>query len=199
MFKNLRSIALSTVFWSLLTPTVSAQVNLGTNVLYDLAMLPSLSVEVGLADRLSLVGSLTYGQMEGWPWRQGVRMGTADVELRRWLKGSETMQRGHHVGAYVAAYHYDILSGDTGWQARFNWGMGCSWGYRMPLGSSLALDFGLGLGYVGGSYKKYEVSNDVFRHNVWKADRTRYYFGPTKAEVSLIWIIGSANRKGGSR
>lgn len=199
MFKNLRSIALSTVFWSLLTPTVSAQVNLGTNVLYDLAMLPSLSVEVGLADRLSLAGSLTYGQMEGWPWRQGVRMGTADVELRRWLKGSETMQRGHHVGAYVAAYHYDILSGDTGWQARFNWGIGCSWGYRMPLGSSLALDFGLGLGYVGGSYKKYEVSNDVFRHNVWKADRTRYYFGPTKAEVSLIWIIGSANRKGGSR
>lgn len=199
MFKNLRSIALSTVFWSLLTPTVSAQVNLGTNVLYDLAMLPSLSVEVGLADRLSLVGSATYGSMEGWPWRQGVRMGTADVELRRWLKGSETMQRGHHVGAYVAAYHYDILSGDTGWQARFNWGMGCSWGYRMPLGSSLALDFGLGLGYVGGSYKKYEVSNDVYRHNVWKADRTRYYFGPTKAEVSLIWIIGSANRKGGSR
>lgn len=199
MFKNLRFIALSTVFWSLLTPTVSAQVNLGTNVLYDLAMLPSVSVELGVGDRLSLAGSLTYGQMEGWPWRQGVRMGTADVELRRWLKGSETMQRGHHVGAYVAAYHYDILSGDTGWQARFNWGMGCSWGYRMPLGSSLALDFGLGLGYVGGSYKKYEVSNDVFRHNVWKADRTRYYFGPTKAEVSLIWIIGSANRKGGSR
>ena len=126
-------------------------------------------------------------------------MMTGEVELRRWLKGSETMQRGHHVGAYVAAYHYDILSGDTGWQARFNWGMGCSWGYRMPLGSSLALDFGLGLGYVGGSYKKYEVSNDVYRHNVWKADRTRYYFGPTKVEVSLIWIIGSANRKGGSR
>lgn len=198
MFKNLRSIALSTVFWSLLTPTVSAQVNLGTNVLYDLAMLPSLSVEVGLADRLSLVGSATYGQMEGWPWRQGVRMGTADVELRRWLKGSETMQRGHHVGAYVAAYHYDILSGDTGWQARFNWGMGCSWGYRMPLGSSLALDFGLGLGYVGGSYKKYEVSNDVYRHNLWKADRTRYYFGPTKVELSLIWHIGSAG-KGGAR
>ncbi len=199
MNKTIRSLTLLTALLLLQQSATRAQVCVGTNVLYDLAMLPSVSVELGVGDRLSLAGSLTYGQMEGWPWRQGVRMGTADVELRRWLKGSETMQRGHHVGAYVAAYHYDILSGDTGWQARFNWGMGCSWGYRMPLGSSLALDFGLGLGYVGGSYKKYEVSNDVYRHNVWKADRTRYYFGPTKVEVSLIWIIGSANRKGGSR
>lgn len=198
MIKNLRSIALSTVLWSLLTPTVSAQVNLGTNVLYDLAMLPSLSVEVGLADRLSLVGSATYGSMEGWPYRQGVRMGTADVELRRWTKNSIPMRRGYHVGAYVAAYHYDVKLGSTGWQARFNWGVGFNWGCMAPISNRLGLGFTLGIGYVGGSYKKYEESKDLYHHNVWEGDYNRTYFGPTKVELSLIWHIGSAG-KGGAR
>lgn len=196
----LRSMPLLTVLLSLLPSSACAQVNVGTNVLYDLAVLPSLSIEAGVGERLSLAGSLTYGQMEGWPWRQDVRMGTADIELRRWLRGSEPMRRGHHVGAYVAGYHYDIQSGSHGWQARFNWGVGVSWGYMTPLSRRLALNFGLGVGYVGGSYKKYAVSSDVYRHKVWTGDRTRYYFGPTKAEVSLIWLIGSAGtKKGGSR
>lgn len=200
MTRNLRSMTLLTALLSLLPSLASAQVNVGTNVLYDLAVLPSLSVEVGVGERLSVAASAAYGQMEGWPWHQGVRMGTADIELRRWLRGSEPMLRGHHLGAYAAAYHYDILSGGRGWQAKFNWGVGFSWGYMAPLSRRLALNFGLGVGYVGGSYRKYTVSDDVYRHNVWTADRTRHYFGPTKAEVSLIWLIGSAAmKKGGAR
>ena len=189
---------LLTVLLSLSASAVGAQVNVGTNMLYDLAMLPSLSVEAAVAERLSLAGSVTYGWMEGWPYRLGVRMGTADVELRRWLNGSDPLCSGHHVGAYIAAYHYDIQSGGEGCQARFNWGLGVSWGYMVPLSGRLALGIGIGVGYVGGSYKKYEVSDDVYHHNVWTADRTRYYFGPTKVELSLVYHIGRAG-KGGKR
>ena len=59
---------------------------------------------------------------------------------------------------------------------------------------TLSFDFSIALGYVGGNYKEYEVSNDAYRHNVWKSDKIRHYVGPTKAEVSLVWHLGKSKK-----
>lgn len=41
-----------------------------------------------------------------------------------------------------------------------------------------------------------------FADYIWQSTKQRHWFGPTKAEVSLIWLIGRGNyneKKGGKR
>ena len=47
-------------------------------------------------------------------------------------------------------------------------------------------------------YKEYEPQGDRY---VWQATRQRHWFGPTKAEVSLVWLLGGSGRskKGGDK
>lgn len=61
----------------------------------------------------------------------------------------------------------------------------------------LNLDFVIGLGYWGGTYYEYLPMDN---HYVWQATRQRHWFGPTKAEISLVWLLGRGNynqKKGG--
>ena len=63
----------------------------------------------------------------------------------------------------------------------------------------LNIDFGIGIGYLGGEYKEYKP---IDNHYVWQATKKRHWFGPTKAEISLVWLIGRGNTnkgKGGER
>ena len=172
-----------------------------TNLLYDLVMAPNVGLEATVGSKFTVSASASY-DWEG-PWFDYVRIVTADVELRYWLaQGGNAQWRGLHVGPYAAIYRYDILFGGKGQQAKANWGAGVSCGYTLPLSPHISLDFGLYLGYIGGKYKEYEVSDDSYKHNVWMADKIRHYVGPTKAEISLLWHIGGTGpkkAKGGDR
>ena len=67
----------------------------------------------------------------------------------------------------------------------------------LPLAKRLNLDFNLGLGYWGGKYKEYLP---IEGHYVWQSTKQRHWWGPTKAEVSLVWLLGKSNsnpQKGG--
>ena len=52
------------------------------------------------------------------------------------------------------------------------------------------LDFTLGVGYLGGQFMEYQP---IDNHYVWQATKKRHWFGPTKAVVSLVWLIGYGN------
>ena len=56
----------------------------------------------------------------------------------------------------------------------------------------------IGVGYIGGEYWEYKPVDDCY---VWQATKRRHWWGPTKAEVSLVWLIGrdNVNRKGGAQ
>lgn len=172
-----------------------------TNLLYDVVMAPSVGLEATIGSKFTVTASTSYC-WEG-PWFDYVRVVTADVELRYWTaQGSNAQWRGLHVGPYAAVYRYDFLFGGKGQQAKCNWGAGISCGYTLPFSAHFSMDFGLSVGYIGGEYKKYEVSDDSYKHNVWMADKKRHYVGPTKAEISLVWHIGGTgpkSKKGGSR
>ena len=179
----------------------AGDVALRSNMLYDVLVAPNIGVEVGLAPKWSVALSGTYGWMDGSPWHENIRVVVGDAELRYWLSG-DAMQRGLHVGAYGAIYRYDFLFHDKGEQAKANWGGGFSLGYTLNIDCHFSIDFSVGVGYVGGKFKSYEVSKDELRHNVWTADKIRHYIGPTKAEISLVWNIGNlkaSSKKGGSR
>lgn len=171
-------------------------INVSTNLLYDLVLAPSIRVETGIGNQLSIAVSGTYGWNKSWLWNDKVRVVTADTEVRYWInhKGAEMMRRGLHIGIYGAVYRYDFLFGSKGQEAKANWGVGLSGGYSLPVSRQFSFDFNIGLGYVGGKYKEYEPSDDNFQHNVWTADKIRHYFGPTRAEVALVWHIGKVKR-----
>lgn len=81
-------------------------------------------------------------------------------------------------------------------QAHF--GAGIEYGYSHPIARRLNLDFTIGVGYLGGKcYEYLPIDN----HYVWQTTKQRRWFGPTKAEVALVWLIGrgNTNRKGGKR
>ena len=81
-----------------------------------------------------------------------------------------------------------------------NYGAGLEYGYSLPVARRLNLDFVVGLGYWGGTYYEYLPLDDCY---VWQRTKQRHWVGPTKVELSLVWLLGSENcnskKKGGKR
>ena len=163
-----------------------------TNLLYDAVLLPNVGIELGVSPKVSLVlnagGNWLKNDTKHWYWR----MLSADLEGRYWLGQRPAYEgfqhKGHHIGVYGAVYRYDIEFGHKGQMGDFAYGGGVSYGYSVPIGRRLSLDLALALGYIGGKYKEYEPQDDCY---VWLADKRRHYFGPTKAEVTLVWHLGN--------
>lgn len=169
----------------------SGSVSLRTNLLFDAAVIPNVGVEWGMGGRWSMLTNGMFIWLKNdnrhryWRWAVG------DVELRCWLIGSEWLplerRLGWHVGPYAAVYRYDVEFGGEGQRSDFNWGVGGAVGYTWPIGRRWSLDFTLSVGYIDGKYKKYRPEDNGY---MWEADYRRRYFGPTKAEVALVWDIG---------
>ncbi|MDL2208664.1 DUF3575 domain-containing protein [Parabacteroides sp. OttesenSCG-928-O15] len=185
---------------------------LKTNLLYDVALLPNLSIEVPFGRKREW-SALIEGNWSWWDTGANRynyhRIQVAGVELRRWLPSlycncdNTTPLTGWYIGAYCYGGDYDIRlfadqNSDLGQQSLWTYSAGLTAGYSLIIGKRFNLAFGIGAGYIGGEYSKYNVSEckegvfpRVSRHE-------RNYFGVTKAEVSLVWLIGKAlNRSKG--
>lgn len=174
---------------------------LKTNMLYDVAAVPNLGVEFYLGRNWSVTGNWMYAwwkhDMKHWYWR--VYGGEAGV--RKWF-GQAAYDKpltGHHLGVYGQMLTYDFETGGKGYMGgkpggtlwdKANYAAGVEYGYAKPIGKRLNLDFTIGLGYMGGTYHEYIPVDDCY---VWQATKKRKWFGPTKAEVSLVWLIGYGN------
>ena len=105
---------------------------------------------------------------------------------------------GHHAGAYFSMLTYDFKLGRHGYLGdRWSYAAGLSYGYSVALSRYFNIDFSIGLGYLWGKYKKYHREDDCY---VWERTSRRHWFGPTKAGVTLVYIIGGKSmQKGGAR
>jgi len=168
-------------------------VALKTNLLYDAALVPNIGVEVSLGRRWTLVGDWFY------TWFK------SDARHRYWqgyggyFGGRKYFGRaseahpftGHHVGAYMLMLTHDVEWGGRGYQMpEYGFGGGLEYGYSAPIGRRLHLDFSVGAGFQDGTYKEYLP---IDGHYVWQSTHKRHWFGPTKAEVSLVWLLGPGN------
>ena len=167
-----------------------------TNLLYDLAMIPNLGVEFHLGKRFSLGVNYAHAWWSNDPAHQYWRIYGGDVVFRKYFGGKENWAAlsGHHLGAYGQCYSYDFELGGRGQLSDLTYGGGLEYGYTVPLSRGLSMDFSLGCAYLTGEYKVYEPEDECY---VWKETRQRHYIGPTKAEISLVWLFG--NGKGGKR
>ena len=171
-----------------------------TNALYDLLAIPNLGLELYLGKKWSVAANWHYAwwktDSKSWYWRTY----GGDIALRRWLgrKAAEKPLTGHHVGVYGQLLTYDFETGGRGYLGdKWSYAAGVEYGYSLPVAKRMNIDFTLGLGYLSGEYKEYLPMDDCY---VWQATKNRKWMGPTKAEISLVWLIGHGNKnKGGKR
>ena len=76
---------------------------------------------------------------------------------------------------------------------RAGYAFGLEYGYSLPVGRRLSIDFAAGVGYMGGKYHEYLTADGCA---VRQKTSRRRWFGPTKAEVSLVWTLGGFGRRG---
>ncbi len=172
-----------------------------TNLLYDALAVPNVGVEVYLGKQWSLAANWMYAWWKTDKRHRYWRIYGGDIEGRYWLgkKAKEKPLQGHHLGFYAQIVTYDFEWGGRGYLGdKWSYGAGISYGYSHPMAKRLNLDFTIGIGYLGGEYKEYLP---IDNHYVWQVTKQRHWFGPTKAEISLVWLIGrgNTNEKGGKR
>ena len=159
-----------------------------TNLLYDATTTMNLGLEIGLGKKWSLDLSGNYN-----PWKfddeTRLRHWGVQPELRYWL--CEKFN-GHCLGLH-GHYAKDNVGGmsflsDNMERHRYQghlWGGGISYGYQWLLGNRWSMEAVLGVGYARLDHSKYPCATCG---TIQKSEK-KNYFGPTKAAVSIIYII----------
>lgn len=171
-------------------------VGIKTNLLYGATTFtPNLGAEVGLGRRITLELSGGYN-----PWNLN---GTPDdnKKLVHWVGQAEFRYflcerfNGHFFGVHglysmfnIGGHELPLLLGKGSKDYRYEgdaYGAGITYGYQFMLGRNWNLELSVGVGYMQLSYDQYDCPHcgDV------KGRFTKSYVGPTKAAVSLIYII----------
>ncbi|WP_459952311.1 DUF3575 domain-containing protein [Dysgonomonas termitidis] len=172
---------------------------LKTNLLYDLALLPNLSVEMPVAGHWSVA---VNGAFSKWdtksPKYRSHQVNYAGLEVRRWWGNRQgSPLNGHFAGIYFTGGVYDLRlftkSLDSyGYLSHWSWSAGAVYGYSLPLSAKLNLEFSVNAGYFTGEYHAYNRSRCTDCYPERKTG-TRNYWGPTGAGVSLVYRFGMDN------
>lgn len=163
-----------------------------TNLLYWATSTPNLGLELGLGKQTTLE---LMGGYNPWTFNKD-----ANKKIKHWLVMPEFRYwlcerfNGHFFGLHSGYAYYNIggvripfMSKSTKEHRYQGWGtgVGISYGYSWIIGKRLNIEASIGLGYIYTNYDKYECAT-CGDH---KGNYDKHYLGPTKAAVSLIYII----------
>lgn len=181
-------------------------VALRTNLLYDAATFLNIGADVYVTNNISIGASWMYSWWKTDRSHIYVRGYGGDVHADYWL--DPTLKwNGHHLGIYGQMGTYDLEWKHQGVLApKWLFGGGLSYGYAQWLSNRLRIDGSIGIGYATGDVMRYSPNDDNVR-NYTSLDGTQLYHdgskrtyflesskklhwvGPTKLEISLIWIL----------
>lgn len=163
-----------------------------TNLLYWATSTPNLGLELGLGKRTTLE---LMGGYNPWTFNKDtnkkIKHWMVMPEFRYWL--CERFN-GHFFGLHSGYAYYNVggmripfMSKSTKDHRYQGWatGVGLAYGYSWMIGKRLNIEASLGLGYIYTDYNKYECAT-CGEH---KGSNNKHYLGPTKAAVSLIYLI----------
>ena len=189
----------------------NAYLAIKTNMLYDALGVPNIGMAFSLGKRWSIAADWMYAWWNNNHHHNYWRIYGGGISLRKWFGKASKVKplQGHHLGINAQAFTYDFELGGKGYMAgipggtlwdRTSYAVGAEYGYSLPIAKRLNIDFSVVAGYMGGRYYEYEPLDG---HYVWKATKNRHWIGPTKAEVSLVWLLGHGNynnkKKGGDK
>ena len=153
-----------------------------------MALAPNIEVEIPIGKRWSLNTEYKCP----W-WLNGkhdfcYQLLSGGMEGRCWLGNRQKRDRltGHFIGLYAEGGIYDFQLRGDGYQGKYYGAAGVTYGYARRLARHFSLEFSLGIGYLTTEYKKYTpYEGDI----IWTNSGRYNFIGPTKAKVSLVWLI----------
>jgi hypothetical protein len=164
---------------------------LKTNLVHDATATMNLGVEARLGGRTTLDVPVSYN-----PWRfdsyRQYKLLLVQPEFRYWL--CETFN-GHFFGLHLQGGQFNtnnvklpfgvFPSLERGnFQGDF-YGAGVSWGYQWIVTDRWAVEANIGAGYIRSNYVNYEC----VKCGQKIGEGTKNYWGPTRAGLSLIYMI----------
>lgn len=167
-------------------------VAINTNLLYWATTTLNVGVEVGLDTRLTLDVTGGYN-----PWTLDK---AANTKIKHWMVRPELRYwlcerfNGHFFGLHTGYAFYNISGvripfqpGTTANHRYQGWatGVGLLYGYSWILSERWNIEATIGLGYIYTRYDKYDCATC----GRFRGSQDKHYFGPTRAGVSLIYII----------
>lgn len=160
------------------------------NALYDAVALPNFGIELYVGKRWSVAGGWYFSWWSNDAKQHFYHRNGGHLEVRKWF-GKSSKQgplQGHHVGVYLQAMTFDFARNGKGYLSdKWNYGAGISYGYSLSLSRRLKVDFSIGIGTLKGRYQEYRFEDGEY---VWQATKRRLWWGPTKDEISFVWILG---------
>ena len=176
---------------------------LKTNLLFDAALMPNVEIEVPVGKRWSVNGEYAFPwwQFDRGKYCMQVLMG--GLEGRYWLGSRKSREdrevlTGHFLGLYAGGGKYDLQWGEKGDQGEFFIAAGVSYGWATRIARHLHLEFNIGIGLLRTDYRHYHA-RDNYQTLLWQENGKYTWFGPTKAKISLVWLLNRRVKKGGSR
>ncbi|MFI3266420.1 MAG: DUF3575 domain-containing protein [Rikenellaceae bacterium] len=176
-----------------------------TNLLFDALTLINVEVEVPIKDRWSIAGEFIF---PWWTWdnkqldsrRHRIQLLNGTLEARYWLtsRADKEILTGWFAGLYGGAGVYDFEYDKKGYQGEVMIAAGISGGYAHTINKSktLRMEYSLGVGLLRTKYRYYEV--DCYYDNRWHPMKEREgiytWIGPTRAKVSLSWLINYSKK-----
>ena len=164
----------------------------GSNLLYDLAITPNIHAELPIGKKWSVYADYTF------PWwltrdnSRAYQMLKWDLGARRYLNRMDEndpmdILRGHFLGLDLSAGYYDFEPHHKGVQGEFQLA-GLEYGYTWKMGDNWRLEAVIGAGFMGTHYRSYKA-DATDRHLIYQKSEKLYWFGPTKAGISVKYIF----------
>jgi hypothetical protein len=179
-----------------LTAARSQNVAVKTNVLYDVTSTINLGLEFAMAPKWTLDLPVNYNawilqreiNKDGDEVQKKIKHWLIQPELRRWFCGKFY---GNFLGFHGLIGGYNVggiglfgLDEERRYEGNI-YGAGVSYGYHWILNTRWSIEATVGVGYAYLGYAKYPCTTCAPKLE----DASRNYFGPTKAGISLIYII----------
>lgn len=175
---------------------------LKTNMLFDAALMPNVEIEVPIGNRWSVNGEYLF------PWwvtkdnRYCLQILSGALEGRYWFANPRNRQRrkvltGQFIGLYAGIGEYDLQWKESGYQGEFFIAAGVSYGWATEIARNLHIEMSIGIGFLRTDYRHYHPI-DNYQTLLWQENGKYTWLGPTKAKVSLVWMLNRKVRKGGA-
>ena len=170
---------------------------LKTNLLFDALTLVNVEIELPIGNRWSIAGEWMFPWWIGKNNDKALQILSGTVEGRYWFGDRLTKPKltGWFAGVYVGGGIYDLQKDSKGYQGDFFILTGISGGFAHTINKSqtLRMEYSLGVGYLKTDYQYYK-GEEANKYLVWQNDGEYTWVGPTKAKISLVWMLG---KKGG--
>lgn len=165
---------------------------LKTNLLYDAVTALNFELEIPVGKDFSIAVEDVFPWWTAGPngKKYCFQMWEMGIEPRWWFARNEDSRdrlAGHFLGAYGMSARYDF-QWDTKlcYQGEY-WSAGLTYGYSLPLGKVVNMEFSASVGFLQSHYRHYQpdadyehLYRDPFLTGTWS------WFGPTKLKVSLV-------------